>query len=136
MQPEASIQKRVATLLKKADHNMEMAESAVVHTPHLYEDIGFQCQQATEKYAKAVLLANGLPAPFIHVLVKLLLPLAEGSIVALDGRDMANAAILQDFAVELRYEIDEDPSYTSAELLAMAHRFQHKLRPLAAAFLL
>ena len=48
---------------------------------------------------------------------------------------MGNAAILQSFAVEWRYETDEAPSFTSADLLAMADRFRTKLRPLAQAFL-
>ena len=135
MQPRTPVQNRVATLVRTADRNMEMAESAVVHTPHLYEDIGFHCQQATEKYAKAVLLANQLPAPFIHVLVKLLLPLVEGSIVGLSEDDTRAAAFLQAFAVEWRYEIDEDPDYTSADLVAMAQRFRLLLRPLAETFL-
>ena len=49
---------------------------------------------------------------------------------------MDNAATLQNFAVELRYETDDAPSYTSADLLAMAHNFRRKLRPLAQAFLI
>ena len=135
MQPRNPVQNRVAVLLRTADRNMEMAESAVRHTPHLHENIGFQCQQAVEKYAKAVLLANQLPAPFIHVLVKLLLPLVERSIVELNEADMKAAVFLQDFAVEWRYEIDEAPEYTSADLLAMAQRFRSLLRPLAETFL-
>ena len=133
MQPSTPVQRRVAMLLRTADRNMELAESSVRHTPHLYENIGFDCQQATEKYAKAALLANQLPAPFIHVLVKLLLPLVESSLVELSEVDRAAAAFLQDFAVEWRYEIDEAPDHTSADLLAMAQRFRSLLRPLAMA---
>ena len=135
MLPNPSDQTLVEVLLRAADRDTATAETLVQHAPHLYESVGFSCQQLVEKYAKAVLIANGLPAPFIHVLVKLLVPLVQASIIALDSVEMDSAAILQDFAVELRYETDDAPSYTSAELLAMAHQFRTKLRPLAVAFL-
>ncbi|WP_380266809.1 HEPN domain-containing protein [Hymenobacter caeli] len=122
-------------LLRAADRDTETAETLVRYSPHLYESVGFSCQQLVEKYAKAVLVANGLPAPFIHVLVKLLVPLVQASIITLGGAEMDSAAILQSFAVEWRYETDDAPSYTSTELLVMAHRFRDKLRPLAVAFL-
>lgn len=136
MQPSTPEQKRVLTLLRAADRDMETADSPVQHSPHLYESIEFSCQQAVEKYAKAVLITSSLPAPFIHVLVKLLLPLNQAAIVAFDAVEMDNAAALQNFAVELRYETDDAPAYTSADLLAMADGFRQKLRPLAQAFLI
>lgn len=123
-------------MLRAADRDIETAESLVQHAPHLYESVGFSCQQAAEKYAKAVLIASNLPAPFIHVLVKLLLPLNQAAIISLDAVEMDDAATLQAFAVEWRYETDDAPSFTSADLLAMAHRFRTKLRPLAQAFLI
>lgn len=114
---------------------MEMAELAVKHSPHLYENIGFNCQQAVEKYAKAALVASGLPAPFTHVLVRLLQLLVQASLITLEVTEMNAAATLQEFAVEWRYDTDDAPSYTSADLLVMAHGFRVKLRPLALAFL-
>ena len=135
MPPNLSDQARVQVLLRAADRDTETAEILVRHSPHLYESVGFSCQQLVEKYAKAVLIANGLPAPFIHVLVKLLAPLVQSSVITLDSAEMDSAAILQDFAVEWRYETDDAPSYTSVELLVMAHQFRTKLRPLAVAFL-
>ncbi len=134
-QPKALAQKRVEALLRAADRDVEMAETAVRYSPHLYENIGFNCQQAVEKYAKCVLMANGFSAPFTHVLVKLLSPLLH-AIIRLDPDAIDAAAILQDFAVEWRYETDSSPSYASADLLAMALQFHDKLRPLALAFLL
>lgn len=135
MQTPTPSQKRVEISLRTADRDMEMAESAVRHTPHLYENIGFHCQQAEEKYAKAALVASGLPAPCTHVLVRLLQPLVQASLIALDVMEMNAAATLQEFAVEWRYDTDDAPSYASADLLAMAYRFRVKLRPLALAFL-
>ncbi len=135
MQPSTPEQKRVAISLLKADHDIEAAETLLQASPHLYETIGFHCQQAVEKYAKAVLVASSLPAPFIHDLTKLLPPLQQANISQFTLQDLADAATLNEFAVELRYETDDAPSYTCADLLAMAYRFRAKLRPEAQAFL-
>ena len=59
----------------------------------------------------------------------------QASVVQFVSQELADAAILNEFAVEFRYETDDAPGYTSADLLAMAHRFRAKLRPLAQAFL-
>ena len=121
--------------LLTADRDLEAAETLERVSSHLYENIGFHCQQATEKYLKAMLVASSLPAPFIHDLTILLLPLQQAGTVSFTPQDLVDAATLNDFAVGLRYETDDAPSYTSADLLAMAHRFRDKLRPLALAFL-
>ena len=135
MQPKTPEQKRVGILLRVADRDMEVAELLLRHSPHLYENVGFNCQQAVEKYAKAALIANNLPAPYIHVLVNLLRPLVQSSLIVLDSTEMADAVTLQDFAVEWRYETDGAPGYAAADILNMAYRFQRKLRPLALAYL-
>ena len=136
MPPSTPEQKRVAMSLLTADRDMEAAEILLQASPHLYETIGFHCQQATEKYLKAVLVASSLPAPFIHDLTKLLPPLLQANLIQFSQQDLVEAAILNEFAVELRYETDDAPGYTSADLLVMATRFQAKLRPLAQAFLI
>jgi len=100
-----------------------------------YETAGFHCQQATEKYLKAVLITVGLLVVFTHDLVKLILPIQRVGAAHFTVQDMADAATLNEFAVEFRYETDDAPSFTSADLLAMANRFRTKLRPLAQAFL-
>lgn len=100
MQPKSADQTRVEVLLRAADRDTETAETLVRYPPHLYESGGFSRQQLVEKYAKAALIANGLPAPFIYVLVKLLLPLVQVPIITLDGAGMDSAAILQSFALE------------------------------------
>ena len=122
--------------LLTTDRDIEAAATLLQASPHLYENIGFHCQQATEKYLKAVLIASALPAPFIHDLTKLLPSLQQASVMQFSQQDLVEATILNEFAVELRYETDEAPSYTSADLLAMATRFQTMLRPLAQAFLI
>lgn len=122
--------------LLTADRDMEAAAVLLQASPHLYETIGFHCQQAVEKYTKGVLVASSLPAPFTHDLTALLPPLQQAGIIQLSTQEMAAAATLNEFAVELRYETDDAPSHTSADLLAMADGFRQKLRPLAQAFLI
>ncbi len=136
MQPSTPEQKRVVLSLLKADLDMEAATLLLQGNPSLYESIGFHCQQAVEKYAKALLVASALPAPFIHDLTKLLPPLQQANVIAFTAQDMTDATTLNEFAVEFRYETDNAPSFTSADLVAMADRFRTKLRPLAQAFLI
>lgn len=132
-QPSTPAQTQVHTLLLVADRDVETAESLAQHSPHLYETIGFHCQQAAEKYLKAALAVHGLPTPFIHDLTSLATSLATQ--VAFDFDDVSAATILTAFAVKWRYERDDAPDFTVPELLAMMRRFQTKLRPLAVAFL-
>lgn len=128
-------QNRVSISLRTADRDMETAEALVNNAPHLHESVGFSCQQAVEKYLKAALVASGIPCPFIHDLPKLMAPLQQAQIVAFEALDLQQAIVLMEFAVGLRYEMDEAPSFTSADLLAMAYQFRDRLRPLALAFL-
>ena len=132
-QPKTPAQMQVATLLRVADRDLATAETLAKHSPHLYENIGFSCQQAAEKYLKAGLLLHALPAPFIHDLASLATGLAAH--VAFDRGDVSAATILTAFAVKWRYESDDAPDLAAADLLALAYRFQRKLRPLALAYL-
>ena len=132
-QPKTPAQIRVQTFLRTADRDVETAESLAQHSPHLYESIGFSCQQATEKYLKAVLLLHGLPTPFIHDLTSLATGLAAK--VVFDKDDVSAATVLNAFAVQWRYEYDDAPDFAVADLLAMMNRFRIKLRPLAVVFL-
>ena len=135
MQPlKTPAQAKVYTLLRAADRDVETAESLARHSPHLYENIGFSCQQAAEKYLKAALLAVGLPAPFIHDLTSLATDLSAQ--VFFDADDVSAATVLNAFAVKWRYENDDAPDFAVADLLAMMDRFRTKLRPLATAFLI
>jgi HEPN domain-containing protein len=57
----------------KAEDDMQMARVAADKgSSRLYDGIGFHCQQASEKYLKALLQEAGRPAPKTHNLVDLL----------------------------------------------------------------
>ena len=133
MQTPTLNQKRASIPLRIADHDMEMAESAVRHTPHLDENIGFHCQQAVEKHLKA--LVAGLSSSFTHDLLRLIELPQNARIASFDSRQVERAAVLAQLAVEWRYDIDDAPSFTSADLLQMAQQFCSRLRSPALAFL-
>ena len=90
-------QMRVGVLLRAADRDPETAETLVQHSPHLCERIRFSCHQLVEKYAKAALITNRLPAPTIYLLIKLLVSLVQASIIILDAAETDLATVLQDF---------------------------------------
>jgi HEPN domain-containing protein len=135
MQTPTPDQKRVGISLVTADRDMAAAELLAKEGAPQYETTGFHCQQASEKYLKAALVISGLPVLFTHDLVKPILPLQQLGSISFTAQDLADAATLNEFAVEFRYETDDAPSFTSADLLTMADRFRTKLRPLAQAFL-
>ena len=91
MQPSTPEQKQVAMLRRATDRDLKAASSLVKHAPHLYESVGFSSQQAAAKYRKAMLIAVGPPAPFIHSLAKLLAPLAPANIISLAITEPATA---------------------------------------------
>ena len=125
-------QMRVGVRLRATDRDTETAETLVQHSPHLCERIRFSCQQLVEKYAKVALITNRLPASLIHVLMELLVPLVQVSIMRPKWIQQPFHKIL---AVEWRYKTDDTQSYTSVELLTMAYQLRGKLCPLALAFL-
>ena len=133
MQAQTPDQIRANAFVRTADRDMDVAELIWRNSPHFYESIGFHCQQAAEKYLKAVLVSQGLVVPYTHDLARLLNDLAP--FISFTGAEQTAAAALLEFAVDLRYELDDAPSYTSADLLVMARGFQAKLRPLVLQFL-
>ena len=110
MQPSTPAQQRVDILIRRADRDMQVAELIMRSSPHLYGDAGFHCQQAVEKYLKAVLITAGLPAPFTHSLVVLMISLRQAGIITFMQDETDEATVLTDFAVGLRYELTTPPA--------------------------
>lgn len=133
MQPRTPDQIRVNMFIRTANRDLAVAELIERDSPDFYESIGFHCQQAVGKYLKAVLVVYNLPVAYTHNLMRLLRDL--NPIISFSAAEQAAAISLLQFAVDLRYELDEAPDHTSADLLNMAHQFRDKLRPLALAFL-
>lgn len=90
--------------VEKAEHDLLAAEHGLVLADRgLTEIVCFHCQQAAEKYLKAVLVFNQANFPKTHDL-RLLLDMArQVSMLALDSRDVLP---LNRYAVEGRYPGD------------------------------
>ncbi len=86
----------------------------------LYEDLCFHAQQAAEKAIKAVYRKKGWMFRYTHDLKELLIELRNRGVVVPD--DLEQAAILTDYAHQLRYPGLEEPvtkqEYEEAVVLA------------------
>ena len=80
---------------------MELASKARESVPPLHDGVCFHCQQAAEKYLKALLQELGLHIPKTHDLEDLLdlLLSHHGTLKAL----RRGLRLLSDFAVDVRY---------------------------------
>ena len=63
---------KVSAWLLKADHDLGSAKLIFLHIPNYSDTIAFHCQQAVEKYIKAVLLYYKINCQRSHDLVYLL----------------------------------------------------------------
>ncbi len=97
--------------LNKADSDLNVAKILIEKEMHL-EIIAFHCQQATEKYLKALLVYKNLKIPKTHDLDALFLLCVEEE-AALKRIDRIKLSALTDFAVEYRYPVVSSPPETS-----------------------
>ena len=98
-------QKIVKQWIEKADHDLGTAKIIYLHIPEYNDTITFHCQQAVEKYLKAYLILLDIEFRYSHDLVYLI-----GLISKRDKFEESfydQAAILQDFAIEIRYPSDK-----------------------------
>jgi HEPN domain-containing protein len=87
--------------VRKAEGDLAYVDLAASGRKRLYDGICFHCQQAAEKYLKALLQEAGLPIPKTHNLLTLqtlLLPLHPGLKPLRRGLNFMTR-----FAVEVRY---------------------------------
>ncbi len=105
MQPlEPEAQSLLVEWLEKAAADLETARrmaAEVLRNPRMREIVGFHCQQAAEKYLKALLTRRQIEFPKTHdikTLLSLIRPLDEGA-----AETMRDARWLTPFGVEVRY---------------------------------
>jgi HEPN domain-containing protein len=84
-----------------AEHDYITAKTILQVSKVPFEIVAYHCQQAAEKYLKAVLIQNGLPVPFIHDLAKLnrLAQEAHPGLIELES----NCELLTPFGTATRY---------------------------------
>jgi len=87
--------------IKKGDHDLGSAKLIYLHIPNYFDTIAFHCQQAVEKYLKAVLHHNEIEIIRTHNLIYLLDKISE--IVFISENLYNNAIILNEFSVQIRY---------------------------------
>lgn len=87
--------------IEKADHDLGSAKIIFLHLPEYFDIVAFHCQQAVEKYVKALLVYHQVSFVKSHDLMYLLDALS-GSI-EIDESRYRRAFILNNFAVQIRY---------------------------------
>ena len=96
-QPDAS------AWVAKAEGDLGAAVLLFTHGEDTWEPVCFHCQQAAEKYLKAVLAANKLETPKIHALTRLIE--LQAAILPELLEVETDAAWLSFSAVEMRYPL-------------------------------
>jgi HEPN domain-containing protein len=119
--------KRIKEWIDKADHDLGSAKLIYLHIPDYFDTIAFHCQQAVEKYLKAILDYYGIEFQRSHNLVYLL-EMVSGKIEILDER-YDNAILLNGFSVQIRYP--DRTIYLTKEELEMSIKIAEDFRTFA-----
>jgi len=92
------------TWVRKAENDLEAARRILgAEEGCPYDTVCFHCQQAAEKYMKALLTMLGIQAPRTHHLGKLLLLVPEEVRPPVDPEEISK---LNPYAVDVRYADD------------------------------
>ena len=117
---EPAIEYLMSVWIRKADGNLAVAErlppEAASYTP-FREAVGFHCQQAVEKYVKALLTYYQVEFPKTHEIKKLLLLLSTVNPAAAEA--LAGTDWLTPFGVEVRYADDAAQMLPGGEVKAI-----------------
>ena len=87
--------------IEKADHDLGTAKVIYLQIPEYFDIIAYHCQQAVEKYLKALVINIEIYPPRTHNLMQLLDILTNN--YEISNSLYAKAAILNNFSTEIRY---------------------------------
>jgi len=87
--------------INKADHDLGSAKIIYLHLPDYFDTIAFHCQQAVEKYIKAILVYRKIEFDRSHDLIYLLELLPED--IQVTTEQFNKAASLNGLSVQIRY---------------------------------
>ncbi len=87
--------------IEKADHDLGSAKIIYIHLPEYFDTIAFHCQQAAEKYIKAILVFYKIEFLRSHDLIYLLEMLSRQ--IEIDDSKFKKAFSLNNFGVQIRY---------------------------------
>jgi HEPN domain-containing protein len=113
--------------IDKADHDLGSAKLIFLHIPDYFDTIAFHCQQATEKYLKAILLYQNIDFQKSHNLVYLLDLLSQKMEISEDLYD--KGILLNGFSVQIRYP--DKTIYLSKEELETSIKIAEEFREFA-----
>ena len=119
------MKKLTAQWLKKADADLTAAEQLLRARPLLADQIGFHCQQAAEKYLKALLQEKGMAIPYTHdirALIDLLLPVDKSLRPLRRGSRTLNL-----YALEYRYPTLQSTARQARSAFQKAGRFRDEI---------
>ncbi len=102
--PEDTRRELADQWLEKAESDYRLAEY-LVRQNIFYEAVGFHCQQAAEKYLKALLVHYKVDFPKTHILGALLDLVAEVDVDL--AQKLSEITILNPYGVEARYPGDQ-----------------------------
>src|SRR5579862_6557895 len=95
------MQRQTAKWVRKAEADWEVAHKLAGEKPAPRDIVCFHCQQAAEKYLKALLQESGLVVPKIHELADIVDLLLPGDATLARLRRKANS--LTQYGVDYRY---------------------------------
>lgn len=87
--------------IEKADHDLGSAKIIYHHLPDYFDTIAFHCQQAAEKYIKAILFHREIEFERSHDLIYLLELLPADIAVSIE--QYRKAVSLNGYSVQIRY---------------------------------
>lgn len=93
--------KQTKDWIEKADHDLGSAKIIFLHLPDYFDTVAFHCQQAVEKYIKAILIHKGIEFQRSHDLIYLLELLSNNTAISQDK--YIKAVILNGYGVQIRY---------------------------------
>jgi len=103
----------VGEWIEKGDHDLGSAKLIFLHIPEYFDTIAFHCQQAVEKYLKALLIYFEIDFKRSHDLMYLLDLLSQSIEIKESMYD--SAILLNGFSVQIRYP--DNTVYLSSEEL-------------------
>jgi HEPN domain-containing protein len=113
--------------IEKADHDLGSAKLIYLHIPEYFDTVAFHCQQATEKYLKAILLFEGIEFERTHNLIYLLELLSQKIEITDEFYD--KAILLNGFSVQIRYP--DHKIYMTADELETSINIAQEFREFA-----
>jgi HEPN domain-containing protein len=120
------MRKLTAQWVRKAEDDFAAAKRLAGSRPPVHDQVCFHCQQAAEKYFKALLQELGLAVPKFHdldTLLALLLPHDATLSTLRRGLDR-----LTQYAVDYRYPGFRANARKARAALRLAERVRHELR--------